>query len=129
MSVSQEVLEFVPGASGTGKWGSYTVGIVLAAIRAAGIMLVSLVIAGMMIGYLAFNMPDLLNSALNVAGIAKGWITNTTNTGISAEYNIWLKFLIQDQQLVFMALVILVRLVLALAWSAMLTAFPSKRVG
>ncbi|MEZ5775159.1 MAG: hypothetical protein R3D33_10790 [Hyphomicrobiaceae bacterium] len=98
-------------------------GILLLLARAGGIMFLSLIFAAVLIGYLAIYHPTMLEACLNTAGSLKSWITNTTNTGISAEYNIWLKFLIQEQQLVFMFFVIIMRLIMALIWSGRSAAF------
>lgn len=79
-------------------------------------MLASLIIAAMIIGYLAINSAGTLGACLDTATAVKGWLTNTTNTGMPAEYNIWLQFFIHEQQLVFMFFVIIVRMVLAMLW-------------
>ncbi len=92
----------------------FAINLFFSMLRVSGILLFSLLLAALAIAYLAIYHPQTLETCLNYASDVKQWLTNNTNTGISSEYNVWLKFLIQEQQLVFMFFVIVMRLVLVL---------------
>lgn len=97
--------------------------------RAGGIMAASLIIAALLVGYLALYHAAALDSSLTLAKVVESWISNTTNTGLSPEYNIWLQFLIDDKQLVFMFVVLVVRLVLAVGWWLIETVLLGRMLG
>lgn len=59
----------------------------------------------------AVNWPETMEAILNMATGVKEYLTNT---GLASKYNVWVKFLIQEQQLVFMGFVIFTRILLAM---------------
>jgi hypothetical protein len=72
----------------------------------------SLVLGAFALAFCAVQYPDSINSLLIVA---EGVKRNITEAGIPVQYNIWIKFLLQEQQLVFMFFVIIMRIVFAFA--------------
>lgn len=86
-------------------------------LRAGGMMLVSLVLGAIFLGYCGYYYPEWLDWMLSIATDLKIALTNPENTGISSGYNIWLKFLIHEQTFVLMFFVLMVRIVIVfLAW-------------
>ena len=83
-------------------------------LRAGGILLLSLVLAAIMIGYFAVYQPATYEWMIDNASIVKGWLTDKSSTGLSSQYNVWIKTLVQEQQLVFMALAIIMRVILVI---------------
>ena len=59
-----------------------------------------------------------LEGMLVEASQVKEWLTNSANTGLDVRYNVWVKFLIQEQQFVFMFFVIVMRIALLLFFTA-----------
>lgn len=88
--------------------GGSLVGRLLAA--AANIFL-SLLLGAIALAFLAVQFPDIIQTLLNSAG----WLRDqVTGTGLDPKYNIWLTFLIDERQLVFLGFVIVMRILLAL---------------
>jgi hypothetical protein len=82
--------------------------------RAGGMTLLSLILGALLLGYVGYYYPGTLDWLLELASSLKAFLTNPANTGISAGYNIWLRFLIHEQTFVLMFFVLLVRLMIAL---------------
>lgn len=80
-------------------------------LLAAGNMVTAFVLAILTIIFLALNYPPVLETSLAWARISKDVITGT---GLNPSYNIWLQFLLAEQQLVFIGYTIIMRMVLAL---------------
>ena len=60
--------------------------------------------------FVAVQFPEIMQYLLDAAG----WLTDQiTNTGLEPKYNIWLMFLIEDRQFVFLGFVIMTRIILA----------------
>jgi len=88
-------------------------------LRAGSVIFLSLILASVALVYVGIEYPSALNSMLVRASVVKDYITNTANTGLDVRYNVWVKFLIQEQQFVFMFFVIIMRIVLLLFFSGL----------
>ena len=71
----------------------------------------SLFLGALALAFCAVQYPGIVNDFLIVA---EGLKHNITTTDIPVQYNIWIKFLLQEQQLVFMFFVIIMRVIFAL---------------
>ena len=78
---------------------------------AAGNMVTAFVLAILTIIFLGLNYPPAISNSLRWARSAKDIITGT---GLNPSYNVWLEFLLEDRQLVFIGYTIIMRMVLAL---------------
>ena len=88
--------------------GGSLVGRVL--IAAVNIFL-SLIFGAIALVVVAIQFPNIFEMFLNGAG----WIENQiTTTGLDPAYNNWVRFLIRDEQLVFLGFVIGMRIILAM---------------
>lgn len=80
--------------------------------RAGGIIFLSLLLGAIALAYVGVEYPGTLDSMLDRASDFKTWLLS--HSGLQAKYNVWVKFLVQEQQFVFMFFVILMRLILLL---------------
>lgn len=81
-------------------------------IRAGGIIFLSMLLGAIALGYVGVEHPDYLDSMLDHASDFKTWLL--AHSGLESKYNVWVKFLVQEQQFVFMFFVIVMRLLLLL---------------
>ncbi len=79
-------------------------------LLAAGNMVTAFVLAILAIIFLAINYPTVISESLRWARYAKDVLTGT---GLNPSYNVWLEFLLEDRQLVFIGYTIIMRMVLA----------------
>lgn len=87
-------------------------GLLSSIVRAGGVIFLSLLLGAIALAYVGVEHPGLLNSMLDTASDFKTLLL--ANTGLEDKYNVWVKFLVQEQQFVFMFFVILMRLILLL---------------
>lgn len=80
-------------------------------LLAAGNMVTAFLLAIVTIIFLGLNYPPAISTSLRWARSAKDVITGT---GLNPSYNVWLEFLLEDRQLVFIGYTIIMRMVLAL---------------
>ena len=79
-----------------------------------GNIVVSLLLGAMALAFVGINSPETLDRLITVAGTVKGYIVGTS---LPAKYNVWVRLLLEEKQLVFMFFTILTRIVLSiLAW-------------
>ena len=83
--------------------------------RAGGIIFLSLVLGAACLAYVGVEHPSYLDSMLDQASDFKTWLL--AHSGLEAKYNVWVKFLVQEQQFVFMFFVILMRIFLLMLFS------------
>jgi hypothetical protein len=76
-----------------------------------GTLFVSFVLGAIALVYVGIQAPGVLDVLLGWARVTKDMITGA---GLDPQYNIWVKFLLEEQQLVFMFFTIAARIVLAL---------------
>jgi len=84
---------------------------VIRTLLAAGNMVTAFVLAILTIIFLGLNYPEVISTSLRWARSAKDVITGT---GLTPSYNVWLEFLLEDRQLVFIGYTIIMRMVLAM---------------
>jgi hypothetical protein len=84
---------------------------VVRTILAAGNMITAFILAILTIIFLGLNYPTAISASLRWARTAKDVITGT---GLNPSYNVWLEFLLEDRQLVFIGFTIIMRMILAL---------------
>lgn len=82
--------------------------------RAGSVIFLSLILAALALVYVGIEQPQLLEGMLVRASVVKEWLTDTHNTGLDVRYNVWVKFLLQEQQFVFMFFVVVMRIALLL---------------
>jgi hypothetical protein len=80
-------------------------------LLAAGNMVTAFLLAALTIIFLALNYPGVISSSLRMARTVKDIITGS---GLTPSYNVWLEFLLEERQLVFIGYTILMRMVLAI---------------
>lgn len=90
-------------------------GILAAIFRAGGIIFLSLLLGALALAYVGVEHPSYLDVMLDAASDFKAWLL--AHSALETKYNVWVKFLIQEQQFVFMFFVILMRLLLLLVFS------------
>jgi len=73
------------------------------------------VLGAVALAFVAVQYPGVLQTLLNVAGSVEDQITGT---GLDPTYNVWIEFLIDQRQIVFLAFVIVTRIILATIVSA-----------
>lgn len=81
-------------------------------VRAGGIIFLSLLLGAIALAYVGVEHPGTLDYMLDQASDFKTWLL--ANSGLEAKYNVWVKFLVQEQQFVFMFFVVLMRVLLLL---------------
>jgi len=86
-------------------------------LTGAFVMTIAIIIA------LQFYMPDLLKSML----IAADYITDEVRRGSASTYSNWIDFLVAPQQLVFLFLTIVSRIVIAAVGTMMSSAFARDK--
>lgn len=75
----------------------------------------SVILGAVALAFVAVQAPDILQTLLNSAG----WVEDRiTGTGLDPTYNIWIEFLIDQRQIVFLGFVIVTRVILATIVSA-----------
>ncbi|MGI9523911.1 MAG: hypothetical protein ACR2PG_19940 [Hyphomicrobiaceae bacterium] len=92
-------------------------GFLLTVLRAGGVIFMSLVLAAVALVYVGIEHPSALEGMLVHASQFKEVLTDTSYTGLDVRYNVWVKFLLQEQQFVFMFFVIVMRIVLLLIFT------------
>jgi hypothetical protein len=85
--------------------------VLLRLLLSTGNIFVSMVLGAIAMGAVWYWQPEVIQSLFVYANGVKAWLVSR---GISAEYNNFLWFLIEEKQLVFMGFTIVVRIVLAI---------------
>lgn len=76
-----------------------------------GNVFVSLVLGAILFGYVFLRHPETMGAILDWAAGFKAWLINR---GITTEYNNWIRVLLEERQLVFMAFTIIARIALSI---------------
>lgn len=79
---------------------------------ATGTIFFSLILGAILLAVVGYNNPELLSQMLGWARELKLFITSR---GLAPHYNIWLELLLEERQLLFMAFVIIGRILIAIA--------------
>lgn len=70
----------------------------------------SIIVGAVMLAYIMVNFPDFANDILGAAAQVQDWLNGI---GIPSKYNVWVIFLIGEQQIVFVFFVILARIIMS----------------
>ncbi len=102
------------------KGGSLVGRVLVAAVN----IFLSLIFGAIALVFVAIQVPGIFEMLLNGAG----WIENQiTTTGLDPAYNNWVRFLIRDEQLVFLGFVIVMRIVLAMVIGGIAVTLGGRR--
>ena len=84
-------------------------------INASLIFFFSFILGAVMLAVVAVQFSDTMETLLTTGG----WVTDMIgDTGLDPKYNVWVKFLVSEQQIVFLGFVILARIILAMVFGA-----------
>jgi hypothetical protein len=84
----------------------------------------SLVLGAAALAVVAVNWPGSMETLLDWGS----WVTDELgSTGLDSKYNVWVKFLMNEQQIVFMGFVIVMRVILALLMAGLGSMFGLNR--
>jgi len=82
-----------------------------------GNVVVSLILGAVALAFVGINSPELLDRLITVAVTVKSWIVAS---GLDPKYNVWVRLLLEEKQLVFMFFTIAMRILMSiLTWMAM----------
>lgn len=81
-------------------------------IFSTGNVILSLILGALALAFVGINAPETLDRLITVAGTVKGWIVGA---GLSPKYNVWVRLLLEEKQLVFMFFTIAMRILMSLA--------------
>lgn len=87
--------------------------------RVSATIFLSLILGALAMVYVGIEYPQVLNDLLDGASNAKVWLTSSNVTGIDVHYNVWFKFIVKEEQFVFMFFVVVTRILLLVFFSAM----------
>jgi hypothetical protein len=76
-----------------------------------GNIVFSLLLGAVLLAFVGINFPETLDRIINIAGTVKGYLTNTN---LSAKYNVWVRLLLEEKQLVFMFFTIVARILMTI---------------
>lgn len=81
---------------------------------------VSVIVASVALVSLGFYAPDLSNEMLNAAGGVENWLKDTLlpRAGVPSTVNYWTRWLIDDNQLLFLFFVVIARVLIAMCLAA-----------
>jgi hypothetical protein len=83
-------------------------------LLSTGNIVFSLVLGAIALAFVGINYPETLDQIINLATSVKGYIVNTN---LPPKYNVWVRLLLEEKQLVFMFFTILMRILLAILQS------------
>jgi hypothetical protein len=76
------------------------------------------------LAFVAVQFPGTMEALLDLGS----WVTDELgSTGLDSKYNVWVKFLMNEQQIVFMGFVIIMRIILALIMAGLASMFGMNR--
>ncbi|MEZ5851023.1 MAG: hypothetical protein R3D68_10295 [Hyphomicrobiaceae bacterium] len=80
-------------------------------LLSTGNVVVSLIIGAIALALVGINYPETLDELITAATTVKSWIVAS---GLPTKYNVWVKLLLEEKQLVFMFFTIMARIALSL---------------
>jgi hypothetical protein len=93
-------------------------------LLSTGNIVVSLLLGAVALAFVGINFPETLDKIINVAGTVKSYLVNTN---LAAKYNVWVRLLLEEKQLVFMFFTILARILMSLVTWLVLSMFGRGR--
>lgn len=94
-------------------------------LLSTGNIIFSLVLGALALAFVGIHYPETLDQIITVAASVKGYIVNTN---LPPKYNVWVRLLLEEKQLVFMFFTILVRIALAIVQGIVFTFFGRERM-
>ena len=93
-------------------------------LLSTGNIIVSLVLGAVAIAFVGINYPETLDQIINLATSAKSYIVSTN---LPPKYNVWVRLLLEEKQLVFMFFTVVMRILLAILQSIAFGFFGRER--
>lgn len=93
-------------------------------LLSTGNIVISLILGAMALAFVGIQYPETLDQIITVATSAKSYIVATN---LPAKYNVWVRLLLEEKQLVFMFFTVVMRVVLAILQSIVFTFFGRER--
>lgn len=85
-------------------------------IFSTGNVVISLVLGALALAFVGINSPELLDKLITAAATVKSWIVGS---GLAPKYNVWVRLLLEEKQLVFMFFTVAMRILMSLTtWIA-----------
>ncbi len=85
-------------------------------IFSTGNVVVSLLLGAIALAFVGINSPETLDKLITAATHVKSWLVGTA---LPPKYNVWVRLLLEEKQLVFMFFTILARIAMSLiTWLA-----------
>lgn len=79
-------------------------------LLSTGNIVVSLLLGAIALAFVGINFPGTLDQIINLASTVKGYLTNTN---LAPKYNVWVRLLLEEKQLVFMFFTIIARVLMS----------------
>jgi len=94
-------------------------------LRATATIFLSVILGALVFAYMAVQFPDAMESVFAAAGYVRGLMVDSGL--VPPRYNVWVMFLVAEQQLVFLGFVILMRILMAMVAGAVGNSFGGRR--
>jgi hypothetical protein len=94
-------------------------------LLSTGNIIVSLLLGAVALAFVGIHYPETLDQIISLATSAKSYIVNTN---LPPKYNVWVRLLLEEKQLVFMFFTIVTRIVLAILQSIAFSFFGRERL-
>jgi len=94
-------------------------------LRATATIFLSVILGALVFAYMAVQFPDAMESVFAAAGYVRGLMVDSGL--VPPRYNVWVMFLVAEQQLVFLGFVILMRILMAMVAGAVSNSFGGRR--
>ena len=94
-------------------------------LRATATIFLSVILGALVFAYMAVQFPDAMESVFAAAGYVRGLLVDSGL--VPPRYNVWVMFLVAEQQLVFLGFVILMRILMAMLAGAVGNSFGGRR--
>lgn len=94
-------------------------------LLSTGNIIVSLILGAIALAFVGINYPETLDQIISLATSVKGYIVGTN---LPPKYNVWVRLLLEEKQLVFMFFTIVMRILLAVLQSIAFGFFGRERM-
>lgn len=90
---------------------------------------ISVIIAALALVLLGFYAPDLSIQMLDAAGVVENWLRDTLlpGAGVPATANYWVRWLIDDNQLLFLFFVVVARVIVSIVLEMTKASYKATR--
>lgn len=94
-------------------------------LLSTGNIIFSLVLGAVALAFVGINYPETLDEIINWAARAKSYIVATN---LPPKYNVWVRLLLEEKQLVFMFFTVAMRILLAIVQAIVASLFMRERM-